>query len=58
MKDFNTGVWHDYVLGMVFVSLDYPKPTPYTFAFSQNDHTENTTLIKNCRKYRRLENFY
>lgn len=45
------GVWYDYSEGLIFISKDFPKPAPYTFAFSVNDHTENTTLIKNCRKY-------
>lgn len=45
------GVWYDYEEGLVFISNDFPKPSPYCFAFSVNDHTENTTLIKNSRKY-------
>ena len=45
------GVWVDYTLNKIYISNDLPKDIPYTFAFSLNDHTENTTLIKSSKKY-------
>lgn len=45
------GVWYDFENSLIFVSNDVPKPCPYTYAFSMNDHSENTTLIKNARKF-------
>lgn len=45
------GVWIDYLSGLVFVSDDYVKDTPFMFSMSLKDHSENTTLFKYAKKY-------
>ena len=45
------GVWFDYLNGLIFVSNDYVKNTPYFFACTLKDHKENTMLIRQARKY-------
>lgn len=50
-KDETFGVWFDYILGKVFVSNDYMKDTPYMFATTLKDHTENTLFLSSAKKY-------
>ena len=45
------GVWFDFLNGLIFVSTDYDKNTPYMFAMTLKDHTENTMLINQAKKY-------
>ena len=45
------GVWYDYANGLIFVSNDYDKNTPYMFACTLKDFKENTMLIRQARKY-------
>lgn len=45
------GVWFDFQEGLIFISNDKPSQSPYTFTFSLDEHTENTTLLKNCKQY-------
>ena len=45
------GVWVDYNLGLVFVSLDYIKNTPFLFACTLNDHSPNTLLLSSVKSY-------
>ena len=45
------GVWFDYLNGLIFVSSDYEPNTPYMFACTLKDHTENTMLIRQAKKY-------
>lgn len=45
------GVWFDYTLGRVFVSNDYIENTPYKFATTLQDHTENTMFLRSAKKY-------
>ena len=50
-KNETFGVWYDYVNGLIFVSSDYDKNSPYIFACTLKDHTENSMLIRQARKY-------
>lgn len=45
------GVWFDYSQGKVFVSNNYLKDTPYKFATTLKDHSENTMFLNSARKY-------
>ena len=45
------GVWFDYSHGKVFVSNNYLKDTPYIFATTLKDHSENTMFLNSARKY-------
>ena len=45
------GVWIDYSEGKIFVSTDYLKDSPYKFATTLKDHTENTLFLNSARKY-------
>ena len=45
------GVWVDYSVGLVYVSKDYLKNTPFMFACSLEDHSPNTLLLTSVRKY-------
>ena len=50
-KDEIFGVWFDYTLGRMYVSKDYIKDTPYKFATTLKDHTENTMFLNSAKKY-------
>ena len=50
-NDETFGVWFDYTLGKVFVSNNYINETPYKFATTLKDHTENTLFINSAKKY-------
>lgn len=50
-NDETFGVWFDYILGKVFVSKDFMKDTPYMFATTLKDHTENTLFLSSAKKY-------
>ena len=47
--------------GKIYVSNDYVKDSPFTFAITLEDHTPNTLLINNARHYtcwkRFIENY-
>ena len=45
------GVWFDYANGLIFVSNDFVQNTPFMFACTLKDHTENTMLLRQVRKY-------
>lgn len=45
------GVWFDYNLGKIFVSHDFIKNSPFTFACTLKDHTPNTLLLSSIKKY-------
>ena len=51
------GIWNDYQNGKVFVSTDYYKNTPFTFATTLNDHTPNTMFLNSARKYNCWKHF-
>ena len=51
------GIWIDNSLGKYFVSKDYDKQSPYIFATTLADHSENTMLLKNIRRYACWKNF-
>lgn len=51
------GVWFDYLQGKVYVSKDYIKNTPYIFATTLKDHTENTLFLSSAKKYNCWKNF-
>lgn len=55
-KSQTYGVWCDYSLGKIYVSYNYMK-TPYFFACTLEDHTPNTMLINQAKKYRCWKNF-
>ena len=42
----NIGVWVDYKLSQMFLSYDYDPNCPIILSINQNDHDENTILIK------------
>ena len=50
-KDEILGVWVDYSVGLVYVSKDYNKNTPFMFACTLEDHSPNTLLLTSVRKY-------
>ena len=50
-NDETFGVWFDYTLGRVYVSNNYLIDTPYKFATTLKDHTENTLFINSAKKY-------
>ena len=50
-KSETFGVWFDYNNGLIFVSNNYDKNTPYMFACTLKDHKENTMFIKQAKKY-------
>lgn len=50
-KDNKYGVWFDYKLGKIYVSNDYLKDYPFTFACTLSDHSPNTMLISTFKKY-------
>lgn len=51
------GVWFDYSLGLVFVSNDYDKNTPFMFACTLADHSPNTLLLSSVKKYNCWKSF-
>ena len=51
MKKIRFGVWFDWKLGKIFVSNDYLKNYPFTFACTLDDHTPNTMFLSSCKKY-------
>lgn len=44
--------------GKIFISTDYEKNTPFIFATTLDDHSENTMFLKSARRYRLLEKTY
>lgn len=56
-KDETFGVWFDYIQGKVYVSKDFIKNTPYIFATTLKDHSENTLFLSSARKYNCWKNF-
>lgn len=56
-KSNTFGVWIDNVFGKIYVSSDYDKHSPYIFATTLPDHTENTMLIKSAKRYSCWKNF-
>lgn len=50
-RDETFGVWFDYTLGKVFVSKNYVQDTPYIFATTLKDHSENTLFLSSAKKY-------
>ena len=56
-NDETFGVWFDYSLGRVYVSNNYLSDTPYKFATTLKDHTENTMFINSAKKYSCWRNF-
>ena len=45
------GVWFDYTLGKIYVSNDFIKNSPFTFACTLKDHSTNTLLLSSVKKY-------
>lgn len=45
------GVWFDYIEGKIYVSNDYYKNSLNLFALTNQDHNENTMLMKSINKY-------
>ena len=45
------GVWFDWKLGKIYVSNDYLKNYPFTFACTLEDHSPNTMFLASCKKY-------
>lgn len=45
------GVWVDYNQGLVFVSSDFEKNTPFLFATTLEDHSPNTLLLSSVKHY-------
>ncbi len=45
------GVWIDNINGLLFISSDYIKNTPYIFACTLDDFSENTLLFNNIKNY-------
>lgn len=56
-NDFTFGVWFDYTLGKIYVSNDYIKDYPFTFACTLKDHTPNTMFLSTAKKYTCWKNF-
>ena len=50
-KGLTFGVWYDYNNGLIFVSKDFDPNTPFMFACSLKDHSENTMLLLQAKKY-------
>ena len=44
-------MWVDYSKGLVYVSNDFIKNTPFMFACTLEDHTPNTLLLTSVKKY-------
>lgn len=51
------GVWLDNTEGLVYVSTDYVKNTPYLFSTTLKDHKPNTLFINSAKKYTCWKNF-
>ena len=43
--------------GLVFVSSDYDKNTPFMFACTLKDHSPNTLLLSSVKKYNCWKSF-
>ena len=43
--------------GLVFVSSDYDKNTPFMFACTLSDHSPNTLLLSSVKKYNCWKSF-
>ncbi len=43
--------------GKIFVSSDYIKNTPFIFATTLKDHSENTMFLNSAKKYNCWKNF-
>ena len=43
--------------GLVFVSNDYDKNTPFMFACTLSDHSPNTLLLSSVKKYNCWKSF-
>ena len=43
--------------GLVFVSNDYVKNSPFTFACTTEDHSPNTLLLSSVKKYNCWKSF-
>lgn len=56
-KQETFGVWTDFIEGKMFVSKDYDKFSPYVFAITLKDHSENTMFFKSAKKYNCWKNF-
>ncbi len=50
-KDQTLGVWHDKNSDKLYVSFDFIKNTPFMFATTLEDHSENTMFFKSAKKY-------
>lgn len=55
-KDQTFGIWEDQQEGKLYISNDYFKNTPYTFALTTSDHSNNTLLLKRASKYKVWKN--
>lgn len=51
------GVWFDYKLGKIYVSLDFIKNTPLIFSTTLDNHQPNTLLLKSAKKYKCWKTF-
>lgn len=51
-KNETYGVWFDLNNSKIFVSTDYIKNTPFIFATTLENHSENTMFLKSAKKYR------
>lgn len=51
------GVWLDNTEGLVYVSTDYVKNTPFLFSTTLKDHNPNTLFINSAKKYTCWKNF-
>ena len=50
------GVWYDYKLGKVYISLDVNKNSPFKYSCSLENHNDNTMFLKSARQYAHWRN--
>ncbi len=56
-KNLTFGVWLDRNNSCYYLSNHYIKDTLYLFAFTLDDHTENTLFCKSAKKFNCIKNF-
>lgn len=56
-KGSTFGVWIDTTYGKMYVSNDYDHHSPYIFACTLPDHSENTMLLHSAKRYSCWKNF-
>ena len=56
-KGVHYGVWNDFNLGKVFVSLDYDNFSPFCYSMTLEDHSPNTMMFNALKKYNFWKHF-